>query len=148
MASTRADEVAEILWELKRAGKLSSYTLIARRAGFSPGSKGRAMETTLRAVRRDWPHLHWWRAVSDSGLILADTDPIAKDQFAKLTEAGFELEKVPGGAKVKEFENHVMSWPEQVAAAPEVVSDSDADTDLTSETASVDEVDEEVLTTE
>jgi len=112
MASTRADEVAEILWELKRAGKLSTYTAIARRAGFSPGVKGRAMETTLRTVRRDWPHLHWWRAISDDGTLLVESD-----QVAKLTEARYELEQVNGGMRIKSFEIHVMTWEEAAPVA-------------------------------
>lgn len=45
MASTRADQVAELLFELKRAGKLATYTVIARKAGFSPGTNGRTMES-------------------------------------------------------------------------------------------------------
>ena len=118
MASSRADEVAEILWELKRADKISTFTLIARRAGFSAGNKGRAMMTTLKTVRRDWPHLHWWRAVSDEGIIEAESE-----QLEKLREAGFEFDVVTSNDKqfqLKELEIHVMSWedaPEPTAVA-------------------------------
>ncbi len=112
MASSRADEVAELLWELKRADKISTYTMIARRAGFSAGNKGRAMVTTLKTVRRDWPHLHWWRAVSDDGIFEAESE-----QLAKLREAGFEF--APAKDKddgkqfvIKELEIHVMGWEE------------------------------------
>src|SRR4051794_20953087 len=91
MASSRADEVAEILWELKRADKVATYTLIARRAGFSAGSNGRAMLTCLRTVKRDWPHLHWWRAVQDNGVLEKGSE-----QEAKLREAGYVLEHAAG----------------------------------------------------
>lgn len=114
MASSRADEVAELLWELKRADKISTYTMIARRAGFSAGNKGRAMVTTLKTVRRDWPHLHWWRAVADDGIFEAESE-----QLAKLREAGFEFAAVKDDGKqfvIKELEIHVMGW----ADLPEV----------------------------
>jgi alkylated DNA nucleotide flippase Atl1 len=90
MASARADEVAEILWELKRAGKVASYTEIARRAGFSAGSNGRAMDSCLKVVRRDWPHLQWWRAIKDDGML-------ENEQESLLREAGFEMEPAQGG---------------------------------------------------
>lgn len=108
MASSRADEVAELLWELKRADKISTYTLIARRAGFAAGNKGRAMLTTLKTVRRDWPHLHWWRAIADDGVFEAESE-----QLAFLREAGFEFDNVKDDGKqfiLKELEVHVMSW--------------------------------------
>lgn len=122
MASSRADEVAELLWELKRADKISTYSLIARRAGFSAGNKGRAMITTLKTVRRDWPHLHWWRAVSDDGILEAKSE-----QLAKLQEAGFEFAAAKDDATrlvIKELEIHVMGWedvPETVIAEVAVV---------------------------
>jgi alkylated DNA nucleotide flippase Atl1 len=107
MASSRADEVAEILWELKRADKISTYTLIARRAGFSAGSSGRAILTCLKTVRRDWPHLHWWRAVQDDGCLEAGSE-----QESFLREAGFPLESAAkaGALTVKELEVHVLKW--------------------------------------
>ncbi len=117
MASSRADEVAELLWELKRADKISTYTMIARRAGFSAGNKGRAMVTTLKTVRRDWPHLHWWRAVSDDGIFEAESE-----QLARLREAGFEFVPAKDDGKqfvIVELEVHVMGWeevPEPVVA--------------------------------
>jgi alkylated DNA nucleotide flippase Atl1 len=69
MASSRASLVAEVLWELKRMDKVATYSAIASRAGFSAGTGGRTMKTCLKTVRRDWPHLHWWRAISDDGLV-------------------------------------------------------------------------------
>jgi alkylated DNA nucleotide flippase Atl1 len=112
MASSRADEVAEILWELKRAGKIAKYSQIARRAGFNAGNGGRAMDTCLKAVRRDWPHLQWWRAVRDDGAV----EPGA-EQEAKLREAGIVVE-IAAGAKnavVMAIEEQWMVW--EVAAA-------------------------------
>jgi alkylated DNA nucleotide flippase Atl1 len=130
MASSRADEVAEILWELKRADKISTFTLIARRAGFSAGNKGRAMLTTLKTVRRDWPHLHWWRAVADEGFVETESE-----QLAKLKEAGFEFENVNNNEKVvlvREFDIHIMSWDDVPEASEAVITDveSDADADV------------------
>ncbi len=64
--SSRAQAVADILWELKKAEKLATFTSIAARAGFPPGLNGRTVSTTLKIVRRDWPHLQWWRAIADN----------------------------------------------------------------------------------
>jgi alkylated DNA nucleotide flippase Atl1 len=112
MASSRADEVAEILWELKRAGKIATYTLIARRAGFSAGTGGRAMDTCLKVVRRDWPHLQWWRAVRDDGTLESGSE-----QESKLREAGYALEISGKHATLVTIEQHLMVW-EEAAAAP------------------------------
>ena len=116
MASSRADEVAEILWELKRAGKIATYTHIARRAGFSAGNGGRAMDSCLKVVRRDWPHLQWWRAVKDDGTL-----ENGSEQESKLREAGYELESGGQGGKqisVVAIEQHLMTWQEAAAPAP------------------------------
>ena len=107
MASTRADQVAHLLFELKRGNKLSTYSLIARRAGFNPGANGRTMESCLKVVRRDWPHLHWWRAIKDDG-------SVETEQETLLRQAGYDLQ-VPSGAKtlqVVSIETHVMTWEE------------------------------------
>ena len=113
MASSRADEVAEILWELKRAGKISTYTHIARRAGFSAGNGGRAMDSCLKVVRRDWPHLQWWRAVKDDGTL-----ENGSEQESKLREAGYELEASGKHFTLVAIEQHLMVWQEAAAAAP------------------------------
>lgn len=107
MASTRASDVAEVLWELKRADKIATYTLIAERAGFSAGANGRAMDTCLKNVRRDWPHLQWWRAVKDDGLVEKDSE-----QAKMLCEAGFEMEEADDGLVIKEIETATMTWQE------------------------------------
>ncbi|MFN0197172.1 MAG: hypothetical protein ACKVT0_10520 [Planctomycetaceae bacterium] len=114
MSSARAAEVAEILWELKRAGKVATYTNIARRAGFNPGLKGQTIETCINTVRRDWPHLHWWRAVNDDIALPDDSE-----QGKRLVEAGYEL-TIATGRKgrmtIKAAESHLMSWEEQEGA--------------------------------
>ena len=40
MASVRAENVAEVLWELKRIDKVATFTEVAGRAGFKPGAAG------------------------------------------------------------------------------------------------------------
>ncbi len=118
MATTRAEEVAELLWELKRASKLAKYTIVAKRAGFSAGVNGKAMETTLRTVRRDWPHLQWWRTISDS--IMIDKD---SEQAKKLAEAGIELKSGKDNlVTLATPEELLMEWPAEIApilATPE-----------------------------
>ena len=110
MVSTRAQEVAEVLWELKRADKVATFSAIAGRAGFSAGTKGRTMITCLKTVRRDWPHLQWWRAIMDNGLIEEDSE-----HATKLVESGFELESADGDKEqvaVSSLDEHLMNWKE------------------------------------
>jgi alkylated DNA nucleotide flippase Atl1 len=118
MASSRAEEVAEVLFELKRAGKVSTYSHIAKRAGFSAGSNGKVMDSCLKVVRRDWPHLHWWRAVKDDGLL-----ETGSEQAKKLAENGYEVEATGDKVKIIAMQSHVMVWlepePAPVAAAAE-----------------------------
>ncbi len=116
MVSTRAAEVAEILWELKQAGKVATYSTIAKRAGFSAGTAGRAVITTMRAVRQDWPHLQWWRAVKDDGQLESGSE-----HEERLIESGFEVEPVKGDGDVVtlvSLEEQLMTWeePEEAAA--------------------------------
>jgi hypothetical protein len=102
--STRAEAIARILWELKKAEKLASLTSIATRAGFSPGANGKTVRTLLKTVRRDWPQLQWWRAVADNGQVDAE-------QQSFLAEAGFELEPVEdGGFAIKSLPEQQMIW--------------------------------------
>ena len=116
MSSTRAQDVAEILWELKRAGKVAKYSAVARRAGFSPGSNNRAILTCLKNVRRDWPHLQWWRAVHDDGVV-----EVTSDQVDLMKDAGFEFEDGDEGfVVVTGLDEHLMEWTEEGE-----VSDSD-----------------------
>ncbi len=91
MTTTRAEAVAEVLWELKRAGKLGTYSEIATRAGFSAGANGRTMVTCIKHVRKDWPHLQWWRAVSDTKLVEK-----GGEQAEQIVIAEYELTDVEG----------------------------------------------------
>jgi alkylated DNA nucleotide flippase Atl1 len=122
MASSRAEVVAEVLFELKRAGKVSLYSHIAKRAGFSAGSNGKVMDSCLKVVRRDWPHLHWWRALKDGGLV-----EVNGEQVAKLKEAGFEVESTGDKVMVISLQSHLMVWEEETvpaAAPPEPTDDA------------------------
>lgn len=106
MSSTRASEVAEALFELKRADKVATYSAIARRAGFSAGANGRAMKTALKTVRRDWPHLQWWRAIGD------DTTIEKGEQEEMLREIGLEIDEGGDAPKVALADDQVMDWSE------------------------------------
>jgi alkylated DNA nucleotide flippase Atl1 len=111
VTSTRAQAIADILWELKKAEKLATLTSIATRAGFVAGSGGRTVSTCLKTVRRDWPHLQWWRAVADDG-------QLEDEQKSYLTKAGFETETVEGGSVViKSFSAQLMKWEEPQEAS-------------------------------
>ena len=114
MASVRAEGVAEALWELKRLDKLATYTEVATRAGFKPGAGGRTLMTCLITVQRDWPHLHWWRAIPDDGMVLKESD-----HAKQLATGGFELAT---GAKkdmmtVATLQESLFSWEAQVVVA-------------------------------
>ncbi|MBW3540184.1 MAG: hypothetical protein KY476_07935 [Planctomycetes bacterium] len=116
MASTRAAEVAEILWELKRADKLATFSSIAQRAGFSAGSNGRTMRTCLKTVRRDWPHLQWWRALNDECKLEKGSE-----HEEMLRESGYELTQTDDKddcVTVRALTEHLMEWVEASQAAP------------------------------
>lgn len=107
VTSTRAQAIADILWELKKTDKLATLTSIASRAGFAPGVNGRTVSICLKSVRRDWPHLQWWRAVADDG-------QLEEEQKTCLTKAGYETETVEGGRVViKSLAAQLMNWKEQ-----------------------------------
>ncbi len=111
MASTRAAEVAEVLWELKRADKLATFSAIAKRAGFSAGANGKTMNNCLKTVRRDWPHLQWWRAISDDGSI----EP-GGEQEERLREIGLPIEADgKEDTKVTLADEHLMDWAAKVS---------------------------------
>lgn len=109
MASTRAQEVAEVLWELKRADKVATFSAIAKRAGFSAGTKGRTMKTCLKTVRRDWPHLQWWRAINDDKTVKQ-----GGEQEERLKELGVALgsETEEGRISIELEDELVMDWTE------------------------------------
>jgi alkylated DNA nucleotide flippase Atl1 len=113
MASVRAENVAEVVWELKRVDKYASYTEVATRAGFKPGVAGKTLQTVLANVQRDWPHLQWWRTIPDDGQIV-EGSPLAK----KLEETGVTLiagEK-KGFVTLKDLESKLFTWDHAAAA--------------------------------
>src|SRR3954447_17177361 len=104
--STRAQAIAEILWELKKADKLATLTSIANRAGMPAGSNGQTVSKCLKTVRRDWPHLQWWRAVADNG-------QLDEEQKACLAKAGFTTEtQANGSVVVSSFSSQLLNWEE------------------------------------
>ncbi|MBX3444176.1 MAG: hypothetical protein KF774_17365 [Planctomyces sp.] len=113
MASSRAQAVAEVLWELKQANKLGTLSRVARRAGFSPGSNGKTIANVLDGVRREWPHLQWWRVVRDDGLLIDSA------QVRYLTGIGVNVE-VDGAGKgsVLVDETLIMIWTDEGDPAP------------------------------
>jgi alkylated DNA nucleotide flippase Atl1 len=148
MASSRAEEVAEVLFELKRAGKVSTYSHIAKRAGFSAGSNGKVMDSCLKVVRRDWPHLHWWRAVKDDGLL-----ETGSEQAKKLSENGYDVEAAGDKVKIISMQTHVMVWLEPEPAPVPTAAEAEAEAEVESEPAETEEAEEaeeaeEVETTE
>ncbi|MCH7989114.1 MAG: hypothetical protein IID46_08175 [Planctomycetes bacterium] len=123
MTSSRAEGVAEVLWELKRAGKVATFSTIASRAGFSAGTNGRSMHTALRTVRRDWPHLQWWRAIQDNGQLERDSEHVDK-----LKESGYDVEEASGkndDLTISAIDEHLMLWE----AESEEAADSDAESE-------------------
>jgi alkylated DNA nucleotide flippase Atl1 len=122
MVSTRARDVAEVLWELKRAEKVATFSTIADRAGFRAGSNGRAIISALRTVRRDWPHLQWWRAINDSGVLEKGSE-----QATELRQAGYELLTTDGdgdgvNVTLAEFRTHLMVWTKGAEELPEATA--------------------------
>ncbi|SFH60291.1 hypothetical protein [Planctomicrobium piriforme] len=113
MASMRAPAVAEVLWELKRLDKVAKFTAIAERAGFSAGSNGRAMQTCLETIRKEWPHLQAWRAIRDDGTIEKDSP-----HKAELIAWGATLtaDDASGRMNVLIDEARVMIWEDLPAA--------------------------------
>ena len=110
IASTRAQAVAEILWELKKADKLATHSAIAGRAGFSAGPQGRTIGACLKNVRRDWPHLQWWRAV-------ADNNQLDGDQASCLQENGYGTNANGETYEISATTEQLMVWEEEVVEA-------------------------------
>ncbi len=72
----------------------------------------------MKSVRREWPHLQWWRAISDDGLI-----ETGSEHESLLRESGFEITVVDGNAEavtVVGLEEHLMVWEDDQAEAAEV----------------------------
>lgn len=114
MASSRASLVAEVLWELKRMDKVATYSAIATRAGFSAGTGGRTMKTCLKTVRRDWPHLQWWRAINDDGVVKK-----GGEQERNLKALGLQANADGSEDRVTIDLEHevVMVWSDETATA-------------------------------
>lgn len=116
MASNRAADVAEVLWELKRAGKLATLSAIAERAGFSPGADCKAVRKCLATIRQEWGHLEWWRAIEDDGTIEAQADHVAA-----LRGLGIDFaDERKGFVSLLIDEDLIMVWEEEAAAKPVV----------------------------
>lgn len=117
MASMRAELVAEVLWELKKINKLATYTEISQRAGFKPGVNGKTILSSLDAVKRDWPHLQWWRALPDDCCLIADSDHVGQ-----LRANGIEVEEAKGkktAVTIIDLQTMLYTWEDDpVAAAP------------------------------
>lgn len=114
MASVRAENVAEVLWELKRIDKVATFTEVAGRAGFKPGAGGRTMLTCLATVQRDWPHLQWWRAIPDDGFIAVESP-----HAVQLQTVGIELEPAAGRkgfVVIADLPSRLFTWDEPAAA--------------------------------
>lgn len=111
VASVRAEGVAEALFELKRLDKLATFTEVATRAGFKPGAGGRTLMTCLTTVQRDWPHLHWWRAIPDDGMVAKESD-----HAKQLATGGFEVADAEGKkdmVKVVTLQESLFCWESQ-----------------------------------
>jgi len=115
MPSIRAEAVAEVLWELKRLEKLATWSDVAGRAGFKAGVGGKNLLTTLESVKRDWPHLQWWRVVPDSRQLVETAE-----QVTHLRTAGIPLEPVEGRTstvQIIDCATHLVTWePASVSA--------------------------------
>lgn len=121
MASTRAPAVAEVLWELKRADKVATYSIVANRAGFSAGANGRAMITCMKTIRRDWPHLQWWRAIRDDHTVLPG------EHATELEEWGATLVPTDDDRVAVQVEDEkLMVWEEVSVSISETDDEDDA----------------------
>jgi hypothetical protein len=119
MASLRAELLAEVLWELKKINKLATYTEVSLRAGFKPGTQYKTVLSSLEAVRRDWPHLQWWRALPDDGCVER-----VSAHAEQLQAAGFAVEDVKGrktAITLADLKSVLYSWEEEPLAAAETV---------------------------
>jgi alkylated DNA nucleotide flippase Atl1 len=109
MSSSRAQAFADVLYELKQAEKLGTLTCVAKRAGFNPGVNGKTALNVLDNVRRDWPHLQWWRVVRDDGTLCFD------EQAEHLTRQGISM---ADNKKVKVDEQVVVDFTPEALATP------------------------------
>ncbi|MFO0918022.1 MAG: hypothetical protein U0872_06860 [Planctomycetaceae bacterium] len=118
MASLRAELLAEVLWELKKINKVATYTEVSLRAGFKPGAGFKTVLTSLEAVKRDWPHLQWWRALPDDGCVERESD-----HAGQLQAAGYSFEDVKGrktAVTLADLKSVLYSWEEEPVVAETV----------------------------
>lgn len=100
---------------MKRNEKLGTYSTVAERAGFSAGTNGRTMISCLKKIRREWPHLEWWRALEDSLKLTKGSE-----QAKALEKNGYEMEAHGSDdkhVKPAELEVHLVVWEEVDAEA-------------------------------
>lgn len=120
MPSIRAEAVAEVLWELKQLEKLSTYTEVAERAGFKPGINGKTILGCLETVKKEWPHLQWWRVVQEDGQVTAESE-----QATTLSSNGYTLNPVTGRktqVEIADFETHVFAWTQLISDAEPAIA--------------------------
>ncbi|QDT54347.1 hypothetical protein Pan44_23800 [Caulifigura coniformis] len=110
MSSSRAQAVADVLYELKQAEKLGTLTGVARKAGFNPGVNGKTALNVLDNVRREWPHLQWWRVVKDDGTLCFS------EQADLLTRQGISV--ADDGKSVLVDERVVMEFTAEALSTP------------------------------
>lgn len=120
MASMRAEMVAEVLWELKKVNKLATYTEISQRAGFKPGVNGKTILSSLDAVKRDWPHLQWWRALPDDCCLDKQSDHVTH-----LQANGYSVEEAKGkksGVTIVDIQTVLYTWEDDPVGAEAVAT--------------------------
>jgi hypothetical protein len=112
MSTQRAEQVAEVLWELKKLQRYATLTAIARRAGFSPGNQLRTILSCMATVQKDWPHLESWRAIHDSGIVAKNSS-----QATALQAQGIELRDDGETWNVVLAESLMVVWDVSLAGA-------------------------------
>jgi hypothetical protein len=87
--------------------KIAKFSTLGGRAGFNPGANGRAMQSCLDTIKKEWPHLQWWRAIRDDGTIEKGSS-----QQAELAAWGatFSDETDSGRVCVMVDEARLMVW--------------------------------------
>ena len=105
MSSLRAENVAEILYQLKKENRYATLTAIARRAGFSPGAQCRTILACMNTIQKDWPHLEAFRAIHDDGIT-----PKLSAQAESLQKQGIELRDEGENWTIILDERMLMVW--------------------------------------
>ena len=66
--------------------------------------------TALKGVRRDWPHLQWFRAVSEEGTVEKDSE-----HETLLRDIGFSFEEQDDCMALVGHEDRLMNWEDDSA---------------------------------